>query len=122
MSKPTPPKYKTTHWKAYNAALKARGSLMIWLDRDMHWLGSPLGKRGRTQTFSDAAIQFCLTIKCLFNLALRQAASRSGDFHPAERQAVEGKPSGGACPERDSASNAPSESGDLEKMEWLPST
>ncbi|WP_028536902.1 IS5 family transposase [Paludibacterium yongneupense] len=73
MSKPTPPKYKTTNWKAYNAALKARGSLMIWLDRDMNWQGSPLGKRGRTQTFSDAAIQFCLTIKCLFNLALRQA-------------------------------------------------
>ena len=73
MSKPAPPKYKTTNWKAYNAALKARGSLMIWLDRDMSWYGSPLGKRGRTQTFSDAAIQFCLTIKCLFNLALRQA-------------------------------------------------
>ena len=73
MSKPAPPKYKTTNWKTYNAALKARGSLMIWLDRDMRWLGSALGKRGRTPTFSDAAIQFCLTIKCLFNLALRQA-------------------------------------------------
>ncbi|PRP72025.1 hypothetical protein BUE93_03810 [Chromobacterium amazonense] len=70
MSKPTPPKYKTTNWKTYNAALKARGSLMIWLDRDMRWHGSALGKRGRTLTFSDAAIQFCLTIKCLFNLAL----------------------------------------------------
>ena len=57
MSKPAPPKYKTTNWKAYNAALKARGSLMIWLDRDMSWYGSPLGKRGRTQTFSDAAIR-----------------------------------------------------------------
>lgn len=73
MSKPAPPKYKTTNWKTYNAALKARGSLMIWLDRDMHWHGCALGKRGRTPTFSDAAIQFCLTIKCLFNLALRQA-------------------------------------------------
>ncbi|KIA79206.1 transposase [Chromobacterium piscinae] len=73
MSKPAPPKYKTTNWKAYNAALKARGSLMIWLDRDMNWHGTPDGKRGRTQDFSDAAIQFCLTIKCLFNLALRQA-------------------------------------------------
>ncbi|UTH73052.1 IS5 family transposase [Chromobacterium sp. IIBBL 290-4] len=73
MSKPAPPKYKTTNWKTYNAALKARGSLMIWLDRDMRWHGSAVGKRGRTPTFSDAAIQFCLTIKCLFNLALRQA-------------------------------------------------
>ncbi|BEV73089.1 hypothetical protein THUN1379_25710 [Paludibacterium sp. THUN1379] len=58
MSQPTPPKYKTTNWKAYNAALKARDSLMIWLDRDMSWHGSLLGKRGRTQTFSDAAIHF----------------------------------------------------------------
>ncbi|KIA80876.1 transposase [Chromobacterium piscinae] len=73
MSKPAPSKYKTTNWKTYNAALKARGSLMIWLDRDMRWHGSALGNRGRTPTFSDAAIQFCLTIKCLFNLALRQA-------------------------------------------------
>ena len=26
---------KTTNWAAYNAALKARGSLTIWLDKDM---------------------------------------------------------------------------------------
>jgi IS5 family transposase len=31
------------------------------------------GKRGRQRVFSDAAIQFCLSIKCLFNLALRQS-------------------------------------------------
>ncbi len=38
----------------------------------MQWLARPTGKRGRSQTFSDAAIQFCLTIKCLFGLPLRQ--------------------------------------------------
>ena len=65
-------KYRTTNWKAYNAALKARGDLTIWLDRDMQWLAVPSGKRGRSQTFSDAAIQFCLTIKCLFGQPLRQ--------------------------------------------------
>ena len=65
-------KYRTTNWKAYNAALKARGDLTIWLDKDMQWLAAPSGKRGRSQTFSDAAIQFCLTIKCLFGLPLRQ--------------------------------------------------
>ena len=31
------------------------------------------GKPGHNKTFSDAAIQFCLTIKCLFSLPLRQA-------------------------------------------------
>ena len=65
-------KYRTTNWKAYNAALKARGDLTIWLDKGMQWLAPPSGKRGRSQTFSDAAIQFCLTIKCLFGLPLRQ--------------------------------------------------
>lgn len=57
----------------YNAALKARGSLTMWLDQDMQWYAPASNKRGRQQTFSDAAIQFCLSIKCLFGLALRQS-------------------------------------------------
>lgn len=71
--KPVPQKYRTTNWKAYNAALKARGSLLIWLDPCMNWHGQASGKRGRSPTFSDEAIQFCLSIKCLFSLPLRQA-------------------------------------------------
>ena len=71
--KPAPQKYRTTNWKTYNEALKARGSLLIWLDPKMNWHGQPSGKRGRSQMFSDEAIQFCLSIKCLFNLPLRQA-------------------------------------------------
>ena len=66
-------KYKTTNWKAYNAALKARGSLTVCLDRDMQWYAAATGKRDRQQVFSDAAIQFCLSIKFLFGLALRQS-------------------------------------------------
>jgi hypothetical protein len=70
---PTPQKYRTTNWKAYNAALKARGSLLIWLHPAMNWHGHASGKRGRSPRFSDEAIQFCLSIKCLFSLPLRQA-------------------------------------------------
>ena len=66
------PRYRTTNWKQYNAALKARGSLTIWLDEGMSWFAAASGKRGRSPQFSDAAIQFCLTIKNLFGLALRQ--------------------------------------------------
>ena len=75
MSEPQGPKtrYKTTNWAAYNAALKVRGALTIWLDKDMQWYAPASGKRGRQQTFTDAAIQFCLSIKCLFGLALRQS-------------------------------------------------
>ncbi len=73
MTTPTKQKYRTTNWKAYNAALKARGSLLIWVDQDMCWHGTASGNRGRSPKYSEAAIQFCLTIKGLFNLALRQA-------------------------------------------------
>jgi len=48
-------------------ALKSRGSLLIWLDPTMEGHGQPNGKRGRSQTFNDKAIQFCLSTKCLFN-------------------------------------------------------
>ena len=38
----------------------------------MCWFATASGKRGRSRKFSDAAIQFCWTLKNLFGLALRQ--------------------------------------------------
>ena len=38
----------------------------------MVWHAGKTGKRGRPETFSDAAIQTCLTLKVLFGLPLRQ--------------------------------------------------
>ena len=72
-SKVSKARYKTTNWPAYNAALKARGSLTILFDQNMRWYASASGRCGRQQTFSDASIQFCLSIKCFFGLALRQS-------------------------------------------------
>ena len=72
MSSWAPTKYKTTNWSAYNDALKQRGSLTVWFDPDMSWRASPTGKRGRQPSFSDAAIQACLTMKVLFGMPLRQ--------------------------------------------------
>ena len=72
MSRPNPPAYKTKNWPAYNEALKQRGSLTIWFDPEMVWRPPPSGKRGRQQSYSDAAIQTCLTMKVLFGMALRQ--------------------------------------------------
>jgi hypothetical protein len=72
MSKPEPARYRTTNWSEYNAALRRRGSLLVWLDREMEWVARPSGRPGRSETYSDAAIQFCLSIKVLFGLALRQ--------------------------------------------------
>jgi len=38
----------------------------------MSWDAAPTGRRGRQQTYSDAAIQMCLSMKVLFGMALRQ--------------------------------------------------
>lgn len=73
MPKPHPKKYQTINWRDYNHSLKQRGSMLLWIDKDMDWLAAGSGKRGRAETFSDAAIQFCLMVKNLFGLALRQA-------------------------------------------------
>ena len=51
-----------------NAALRKRGSLLIWLAKEMTWLAPHDGSPGRPAVFSDAAIQFCLTIKVQFKL------------------------------------------------------
>lgn len=72
MSQPRKPRYRATNRKQYNAALKARGSLTVWLDKRVYWFATASGKHGSSPKFSDAAIQFCLTLKNLFGLALRQ--------------------------------------------------
>jgi hypothetical protein len=72
MSKPSPARYRTMNWSSYTAALRKRGLLLIWLDKEMTWRAPYDGKPGRSGVFSDAAIQFCLTIKVLGKLPLRQ--------------------------------------------------
>ena len=74
MSKPKPARYRTTNWSDYNAALRKRGSLLIWLDKEMAWHAPHEGRPGRPPVFSDTAIQFCLSIKVLFKLPLRQTS------------------------------------------------
>jgi len=63
MSKPPPARYHTTNWSSYNASLRERGSLLIWVDKNMIWRAPRDGRLGRPPVFSDAAIQFCLSIK-----------------------------------------------------------
>ncbi len=62
MSRPPKTTYKTTNWKSYNQALRQRGSLTVWFDPTMQWDAVPSGRRGRQQSYSDAAIQACLTL------------------------------------------------------------
>ena len=74
MSKPIPARYRTTNWSDDNAALRKRGSLLIWVGKEMTWHAPHEGRPGRPAVFSNPAIQFCLSIKVLFKLPLRQTA------------------------------------------------
>ncbi|KAA0912992.1 transposase [Aquicoccus porphyridii] len=74
MSEPPPARYRTTNWPSYNASLRKRGSLLIWVDKDMTLHAPRDGRPGRPAAFSDAAMQFCLSTKILFKLPLRQTA------------------------------------------------
>ena len=68
MSKPPPARYRTTDWSIHNAALRRRGSMLMWVDQGMAWLAPHEGRPGRPPVFSDAAIQFCLSVEVLFKL------------------------------------------------------
>ena len=54
--------------------------MSIWFDSEMVWVPPPSGKRGRQQSFSDAAIQTCLTLKVLFGMPLRQTTGFVGSL------------------------------------------
>jgi hypothetical protein len=56
-----------------NTRSNTRNVLLIWLDPAMHWHGTASGKPGRSPTFSDPAVHFCLAIKGMLDLPLRQA-------------------------------------------------
>lgn len=43
----------------------------------MDWYGNPSGRRGRSQTFSNAAIDFCLTVARIAGLSLRRAIEQT---------------------------------------------
>jgi len=68
--------YRVRNWSEYNAGLKQRGSLTVWLSEEVldQWLVStPSGRRGASCTYSDLAIATVATLKSLFHLAGRQA-------------------------------------------------
>ena len=70
---------KITNWSEYNKSLKNRGNLSIFISESLVKNGSfvmpqKTGKAGRPQKYSDALIEFMLTVRELFHLPLRQTA------------------------------------------------
>ncbi len=73
--KQTKTKYRVRNWKEYNAALKQRGSLTLWVSDDVlqRWKNTEKnGKRGRDYEYSDDAILTVCLLQEVFRLALRQ--------------------------------------------------
>jgi hypothetical protein len=68
--------YRVRNWSDYNAGLKQRGSLTLWLSKDAleQWvMNTATGQRGASQLYSDTAIATVATLKSVFYLAGRQA-------------------------------------------------
>ena len=68
-------KYRVRNWSEYNQALVKRGSLTLWLSEDVteSWLNTQKsGKRGRSNTYADVAVECMQLIRNVFSLPLRQ--------------------------------------------------
>lgn len=67
-------RYRIRNWQKYNAALKARGALTVWVDEAAmsNWHHQiPSGRRGASCLYSDAAIMCALTLQAVYHLPLR---------------------------------------------------
>ena len=67
--------YRVRNWKAYNRSLINRGNLTIWFSKDAmkSWYQKPQKHkgRGRSNLYSDQAIELALTLRTLFRFSLR---------------------------------------------------
>src|SRR5215208_7069209 len=68
-------RYRVQNWPAYEAGLKRRGDLTLWIDEDAvaGWQAPRRTTPGGQAWYSDAAIEVVLILRLVFHLALRQA-------------------------------------------------
>ena len=70
----TKSRYRIGNWPEYEAGLRRRGDLTVWLSEDAinSWREPPSGKPGGQRTYANIAIEAALTIRMIFHLPLRQ--------------------------------------------------
>ena len=68
-------RYRVTNWPAYEAGLRRRGDLTLWLDEVAltGWAAPKRSSPGGQPLYSELAIELVLTLRLVFHLALRQA-------------------------------------------------
>ena len=67
-------RYRIRNWPEYEAGLRRRGDLTIWLSEDAikSWREPPSGKPGGQRIYANIAIEAALTLRMIFHLPLRQ--------------------------------------------------
>src|SRR3954468_21255830 len=75
-------RYTVTNWKAYEAGLRRRGSLTIWFTDEAveAWRAAARTTPGGQARYSDLAIETSLTLRVVFDLALRQTEGLVGSI------------------------------------------
>jgi hypothetical protein len=63
--------FKVRNWPAYEAGLRRRGSLTLWVEDAALVCWQTIGPSGQAR-YTNAAIQTCLMLRAAFKLALRQ--------------------------------------------------
>lgn len=67
-------KFSVRNWAKYDAALRARGSLTLWVTAEAmdHWASEPRSTPGGQCFYSDLAIETSLMLRLVFRQPLRQ--------------------------------------------------
>ncbi len=73
-------KFRVTNWREYEAGLRCRGSLTLWVTPKAlaGWAAPRRKTRGGQQRYSDLAIETALTLSMVFGLRLRQCEGLLG--------------------------------------------
>jgi IS5 family transposase len=72
---PTKTTYRIRNWPEYNAALRNRGSLEVWIDLEAieGWYEAERsGNPGASKLYSDQAIEMMLVLRAIYRLPFRQ--------------------------------------------------
>ncbi|KAA0676964.1 IS5 family transposase [Roseomonas genomospecies 6] len=75
-------RYRVENWSAYDAALRRRGDLTIWVTPEAvaAWTPPATGRRGRPARYSDVAIEAGLMLRLAFSRPWRQTEGLLGSL------------------------------------------
>jgi Transposase DDE domain len=75
-------RHRVTNWAAYDAGLRARGSLTVWFTAEAveAWKAEPRTGRGGQPRYSSLAIATALALRAVFRLALRRTEGLIGSI------------------------------------------